>query len=257
MTETASAARPVTDLSDREFLLTIGGQSRAASDGGTRETYNPSTGAVLTHVPEATREDIAAAVDAADQAQRDWKALGVRGRGEVFFALAEVIERNRDDLAMLDALDSGNPYPGMLVDVDISLRNIRDWPALAFGLHGETIPASPRGLHYTRYEPYGVVGRIVAFNHPGMFAMTRILAALIVGNTVVLKPGVQTPLSALAFGVLTREVLPPGVVNVVSGGADSGDALVTHPQVKRIGFTGSVPTGLKIQQRQQPARSSI
>jgi acyl-CoA reductase-like NAD-dependent aldehyde dehydrogenase len=151
---------------------------------------------------------------------------------------------------MLDAIDGGNPYAAMLVDVRISIQSLHDWPALALALNGQTIPeASPGNLHYTRLEPYGVVGRIVPFNHPVMFAITRILPALIAGNTVVLKPAEQTPLSALVFGEIAAGVLPPGVLNVVTGGPEAGDALVTHPDVKRIAFTGSVPTAMRIQQR--------
>jgi acyl-CoA reductase-like NAD-dependent aldehyde dehydrogenase len=113
---------------------------------------------------------------------------------------------------------------------------------------GRTIPASP-GLHYTTSRPYGVVGRITAFNHPVMFAATRPLPALITGNTVVMKPAPQTGLSTLALAELYAEAFPPGVMNVVTGGAAPGDALVTHPAVKRVAFTGSVPTGLLIQRR--------
>jgi acyl-CoA reductase-like NAD-dependent aldehyde dehydrogenase len=103
------------------------------------------------------------------------------------------------------------------------------------------------GLHYTANRPYGVAGRILAFNHPMMFAVTRPLPALITGNTVVMKPAPQTPLSSLALGELFAEAFPPGVMNIVTGGAATGDAIVRHPTVKRIAFTGSVGTGLAIQ----------
>lgn len=249
MSTPPSRVTPPDVVAGRDYRLLIGGELRDASDGGVRETIDPSTGLVITEVPEATTADVSAAVAAADAAQQSWEGIGLRGRGEVFRALGEVVAEHREELALLDAVDCGNPLSAMRTDVDISLANIRDWPALAFGMRGEVIPASPGNLHYTTYEPYGVVGRIVAFNHPGMFAMTRILAALVVGNTVVLKPGEQTPLSALALGEFANDVVPPGVLNIVSGGAATGDALVTHPEVKRIGFTGSVPTGLKIQQR--------
>jgi acyl-CoA reductase-like NAD-dependent aldehyde dehydrogenase len=120
---------------------------------------------------------------------------------------------------------------------------------MARTLKGEVIPASPGNLHYTSYSPYGVVGRICAFNHPVMFAATRPLPALIAGNALVIKPAPQTSLSTLGLAELFAEAFPAGVVNIVSGGADAGDALVTHPDVKRIAFTGSVGTGLKIQER--------
>src|SRR4051794_17820447 len=100
-----------------------------------------------------------------------------------------------------------------------------------------------------RRSTRGVVGKILAFNHPIMFAITRVLAALIAGNTVIVKPAPQTPLSALALGEIARDVFPPGVINILSGGAEAGDAIVTHPGIKRVGFTGSAATGMRIQQR--------
>ncbi len=238
-----------TYLAGRTFRLLMDGELVPAASGATRQTLNPSTGEVLATVPEASAEDVARAVEAAERAQPAWAALGVRGRRTYFEALAQAVKAHREDLALLDALDAGNPLAAMRVDIDIALQSLADWPALALAHGGEVIDASPGNLHYTRYQPYGVVGRIVAYNHPALFALTRILPALITGNTVVLKPGVQTPLSSLAFGELARDILPRGVLNVVTGDARAGDALVTHPRVRRIAFTGSVPTGLAIQQR--------
>lgn len=251
MTDTLTTALdPHRFVEGRDFRMLIGDRLVDSGDGATYETIDPSTGAVLTRVPQASRADVDLAVEAALDAQPAWEELGVRGRAVLFYRLAEAIEEREEELASLDALDSGNPLDAMRVDVKISAQNLRDWPALALSLTGETVPEASKGnLHYTRYEPYGVVGRILAFNHPAMFAITRILAALIAGNTVVVKPGVQTPLSALAFGEICREILPPGVINVVTGGVEAGDAIVTHPAIKRIGFTGSIPTGRKIQQR--------
>jgi acyl-CoA reductase-like NAD-dependent aldehyde dehydrogenase len=132
-------------------------------------------------------------------------------------------------------------------DVELVLEQLRDWPGLALALRGETVGLGDGMLHYTSFKPYGVVARIVAFNHPFYFAATTILPALLAGNTVVLKPAEQAPLSALAFGELLRQALPPGVVNVVTGDRRAGEALVTHPYVSRIAFTGSTSTGLQIQ----------
>lgn len=240
---------PAEFIGGRSFRLLIDGELVEAEGGAVRDTIDPSTGKAITSVPEASPRDVARAVDAAERAGRAWRGLGVRGRGALFVELAEAISQHREELALLDAIDCGNPVGAMGVDVDISVRNVLDWPGLALGLNGETVPASPGNLHYTMYEPYGVVGKIVAFNHPGMFAMTRVLAPLIVGNTVVLKPGVQTPLSALAFGEIVQKIFPPGVFNICSGGAETGDALVRHPSVKRLGFTGSGQTGRLIQRR--------
>jgi acyl-CoA reductase-like NAD-dependent aldehyde dehydrogenase len=236
-------------VAEHDLRLLIGDQRVDASDGARRDVVDPSTASVIASVPEATAVDVDRAVATAADAQPAWGALGVRGRGEHLRALADLVVEHRQELAALDALDSGNSIDFMGVDVDISVQSMRDWPGLALGLAGRVVDASPGNLHYTRRSPYGVVGRITAFNHPVLFAMTRILPALATGNTVVLKPAVQTPLATLAFAGLVARVLPAGVVNVVTGGAATGDALVTHPDVPRIGFTGSVPTGLVIQQR--------
>lgn len=238
----------VKQLIDREFGLWIDGAERPAADNSTMPTTDPTTGDVLTHVPRATAADVDEAVQSAARAQPGWYALGTRERGRAFHRLAELVREHREDLALLEAANSGNPYSAMLVDIDMSLELLEYWPAVAMSMTGQTIPASPGNLHYTVHQPYGVVGRIVAFNHPLMFAITRMLPALIVGNTVVLKPADQTPLSALLLGDLLRQAFPPGVVNIVTGGPETGAALVRHPLIKRIAFTGSTRVGRLIQQ---------
>ena len=240
-----------TFVGDRRFRLLLGGELVDAAEGGRMTTVDPSTGDDLTDVPLARATDVSRAVAAAEGAQPAWSAIGVRGRREALERLAAAIELRAPELAMLDAIDAGNPYPAMLRDVGISMGNLKDWPGLALGLEGRVVPeASPgRNLHYTLYEPFGVVARIIPFNHPAMFAISSVIPALVTGNAVVLKPAEQTPLSALAFGEIAAEVLPPGVLNIVTGGAETGDALVVHPDVRRIGFTGSTATGLLIQQR--------
>jgi betaine-aldehyde dehydrogenase len=243
-------ADPVGELvRGHDFKLLIGGELVDAAAGGTYETFDPSTGERLADVPAATAEDVARAYAAAAAAQRHWEALGVTGRAEVFARFADVVRENEERLAMLDAVDGGMPYEAMRRDVGIALEHLRNWPELVRWHGGRTIPASVGNLHYTSYKPYGVVGKILAFNHPAMFAVTKILAALIAGNAVILKPAPQTPLSALVLGELSRGVIPDGVLNVLTGGADVGDAIVTHPGIKRIAFTGSVATGIVIQQR--------
>jgi betaine-aldehyde dehydrogenase len=249
MTQTISPDPVATYVGDREFRMLVGGEFVRALDGATSETIDPSTGSGLTEVPEASAEDVARAIEAAAGAQPEWRELGVRGRSACFARFGELLIERLEELAMLDAIDCGNPVRAMRDDIRICLPYVEGWPALAAALTGDVIPASPGNLHYTSYAPYGVVGRITAFNHPVMFAATRPLPALIAGNTVVMKPAPQTPLSTLALGEIFAEAFPPGVVNVVTGGAAPGDALVTDPRVKRIAFTGSVRTGLTIQRR--------
>jgi acyl-CoA reductase-like NAD-dependent aldehyde dehydrogenase len=229
--------------------MTIAGEPAEAASGATRATVDPSTGETLTTVPEAGPEDVARAIEVAASAQPAWHALGLEGRAACFARFRQLLVEHREELAMLDAIDGGNPVGAMRIDVDLSLPYVDGWPALARALTGSVFPASPGNLHYTSFAPYGVTGRITAFNHPLMFAATRPLPALIVGNTMVMKPAPQTPLSTLRLGELYAEAFPPGVVNVVTGGAETGDALVTDARLKRLAFTGSVPTGLLIQRR--------
>jgi acyl-CoA reductase-like NAD-dependent aldehyde dehydrogenase len=245
----AVAHPPVHDAAKRPFRMLIGGEFVDAQDEATEETVDPSTGERLADVPQASAADVQRAVAAAAAAQPAWAATSVRARSACFERFGELLVENLETLAALDALDSGNPIGAMRFDVRLALDYVAGWPPLAQALHGETIPASPGNLHYTSHAPYGVVGRITAFNHPLMFAATRPLPSLITGNTVVMKPAPQTSLSTLFLGELFAEAFPPGVMNIISGGAEPGDALVTHPSVKRIAFTGSVPTGLLIQRR--------
>jgi acyl-CoA reductase-like NAD-dependent aldehyde dehydrogenase len=243
---TTTAFSPQDFLADQSLKMLIGGDL-IGDTGAVAETIDPSTGAVLTSVPEAGPEEVLRAVEAARRAQPGWQALGIGGRAACFARLGELLVEHRERLALLDAVDCGNPLRAMRIDVDICLQYLAAYPGMAYGLHGRVMDVSKNGLHYTKSRPYGVTGRILAFNHPLMFAVTRPLPALITGNTVVMKPAPQTPLSALALSELFAEAFPPGVMNIVTGGAATGDAIVRHPEVKRIAFTGSVRTGLAIQ----------
>lgn len=236
-------------LAGESFRMLIGDDHVGADEhrGELLETFDPSTGSSLTSVPEAGAADLDRAVEAARRAQPGWEALGLSGRAACFAKLGELLVEHRERLAMLDAIDGGNPIRAMRIDVDICQEYLRKYPPMAFGLHGRVIDGGRGGLHYTTGKPCGVVGRILAFNHPMMFAVTRPLPALIMGNTVVMKPAPQTPLSCLALGELFAEAFPPGVMNIVTGGAAVGEALVRHPDVRRLAFTGSVRTGLAIQ----------
>jgi acyl-CoA reductase-like NAD-dependent aldehyde dehydrogenase len=153
-------------------------------------------------------------------------------------------------LAGLDVADNGSPIREMRRDAHIAAAQLRYFAGLALQLRGETVPGEFDRLDYTVPEPFGVVGRIVPFNHPLMFAASRIAAPLIAGNTVVVKPSEHTSLSALRLGELIADIVPAGVVNVVTGyGHEAGDAIVVHRGVRRIAFTGSAAIGRHIQQR--------
>ncbi|MDP9435710.1 MAG: aldehyde dehydrogenase family protein, partial [Actinomycetota bacterium] len=173
-----------------------------------------------------------------------WRDLGWRKRAGLLRELAARVAAQADELARLDVRDSGNPLSGMRTDVRSACDEVEYYAGIASQTGGTTGPLATDTLSWTEREPYGVVGRIVPFNHPFKFATGKSAAPLAAGNTVVVKPGEQTSLSALELARIAADVLPPGVLNVVTGrGATAGAALVAHPDVPRIAFTGSVPSG--------------
>jgi betaine-aldehyde dehydrogenase len=211
------------------------------------EVVDPSTGDPLGEAPVATPEEVDQAVAAARDAQPAWQALGSFGRYEAILRAADVIEEHAHALALLDAIDSGNPLAAMETDVVLGLKHLRYFSAMGLAVRGDTYATADAGHHYSLREPYGVVGRIVPFNHPAMFAIGKIAPPLIGGNAVLLKPAEQTPLSSLYLAEVLRDVLPPGVVTFLPGDAGTGAALVRHPDVKRVTFMGGVSTGQRVQ----------
>jgi acyl-CoA reductase-like NAD-dependent aldehyde dehydrogenase len=225
-------------------LMLVGGKLRPAQDGATYPTYSPSTGQLLADVPSAGAADVDVAVAAAEQAFASWRTVPPRQRATLLRTIAGVLRDNRAELARLDALDCGNPITAMRGDVDLAaelLESCADW----VGALGGDAPASDGNhLHYTVRQPFGVVARIVPYNHPLMFAASKLAAPLLAGNTVILKAPDQAPLSTLRLGELLADVVPPGVVSFISGiGSVVGPPLISHPSIRRIAFTGSVPTG--------------
>jgi acyl-CoA reductase-like NAD-dependent aldehyde dehydrogenase len=212
---------------------------------GEFDVFNPATGEVLARLQEAGTTGVQSAVDAGLRAFPSWRRTPARDRAAVINALADRIESRADELARLDAIDTGNPITAMRGDLAKGVRLLREAAGLALEVTGLTYPLP--GLHFTRREPWGVVGRLVTFNHPAMFTCARLGAALVAGNCVVIKPSELAPLSALAIGELTAALVPDGVVSVVAGGPATGAAIVSHPDIRRISFTGSTSTALRIQ----------
>jgi betaine-aldehyde dehydrogenase len=233
-----------------EPRVAIGGELRGARDGATFDAVNPATGETIARVPRCGAEDVRDAVEAARGAFPEWRAAGPLARAALVNRIADAVEAHAEELAMLDVLDNGSPIREMRNDSRIAAGLLRYFAGLALQVRGETIPGEHGRLDYTLREPYGVVGRIIPFNHPMMFAASRLGAPLIAGNTVVMKPSEHTSLSALRLAELISELMPAGVVNVVSGlGQEAGDALVVHPHVRRLAFIGSAQVGRLIQQR--------
>lgn len=228
--------------------MLIGGEFVESEGGGWLETIDPKDESLIGRVPESTEADVSRAVDAALAAQKSWAALDAQDRVDYLNRLGDAILARKDEIARLETIDTGNTIGKMIADVEKSVERIRLAAGLAFELKGETIPSTANGLHFTLRQPYGVVARIIPFNHPFGFAASRLASAIVPGNTIVIKPCETSPLSACILGEIVNEILPPGVVNIVTGGPGTGDALVRHPKVKRIAFIGHAATGMKIQQ---------
>ena len=224
--------------------LYIGGEWHDAVDGGRLQSINPSTGEALGEVPMAGEADVDRAVRAGRKAfESDWGRMPMRERAGYLLRLADRLHEHRDELGMMDCVDSGNALAGMTGDVDWTVDTLRFFAGLVTEIKGETSTQGPRHMNFTRRQPYGVVAKINPFNHPFRFCAEKAAAALAAGNTVVVKGPEQAPLSSLRFAELCDGIMPPGVVNVVTGAAATGSAMVRHPLVERIGFVGSVETG--------------
>ncbi|HKQ00434.1 MAG TPA: aldehyde dehydrogenase family protein, partial [Actinomycetes bacterium] len=181
------------------------------------------------------------------RAQRDWAARQPLERAEALRAFAARVRELAPELCRIDAEDCGIPIRTMEAEVRTGASYLDYFAGLVLELKGQTIPATVGNLHYTVREPFGVVGRIIPYNHPVMFACEKIAAPLAAGNAVVLKPAEQTPLSALRLAALALEVLPPGLVSVLTGdGQTTGAAIVAHPAIQRLAFTGGVATGQEV-----------
>ena len=223
--------------------LYIGGQWVPGRTGKTVASHNPATGEVLGEVPWADASDVNRAVGAAKSAFAQWRKAPPDQRARCLEQLAGRILENAEELALLDALDSGNAITGMRGDMKIAADSLRYFAGLVRQIKGETLINGPGHVNFTIRQPYGVVAKINAFNHPFRFCAEKVAAPLAAGNCVVVKQPEQAPLSGLRFGELCDGLFPPGVVNIITGDAVAGSALVRHPDVHRIAFIGSVETG--------------
>ena len=203
----------------------------------------PGSGESLGKVVDGSAADAEAAIAAAKAAFKEWRRVPPLERARMLRAIAEVLRKNGEELAMLDAADCGNPYAEMVSDARIGAMQLDFYAGLVTEMKGASIPMGPDAVNFSVREPYGVVGRIIPFNHPFMFAAGKSGAPLAAGNTVVLKPPEQAPLSALRLAELIDGILPPGVWNVVPGGREVGQVLSSHPDVAYVALIGSVPTG--------------
>ncbi|HEX8179102.1 MAG TPA: aldehyde dehydrogenase family protein [Pyrinomonadaceae bacterium] len=244
-----SSTQAATDA-PRRYQLFIGGAWVDAESGQTFTTPNPATGAPLAEVAAADKADVDKAVAAARKAyEGKWAKTSARERGRLLNKLAQLVEAHAKELAALETADNGKPIrESLYVDVPQVVENFEYFAGWATKIEGETIPVPGPFFNYTLREPVGVCGQIIPWNFPLLMAAWKIAPALAAGNTVVLKPAEQTPVTALELGKLIQEAgFPEGVVNIVPGfGETAGAALAAHPDVDKVAFTGSTEVGKRI-----------
>ncbi|MFT7532098.1 MAG: betaine-aldehyde dehydrogenase [Gammaproteobacteria bacterium] len=227
----------------RSHQMLIDGEMCDASDSQTLETINPATGEVLKEFPNATSDDLDRAVQSASRAQPDWSGLTLSDRQHYLAQVAEVLRKHSAELGALDSLENGNVYSHMQHDAEGGAFMLDYFCSIANEMKGESTQLD-NNLHYTRFEPYGVVARLLPFNHPIQSLGAGIGTPLLTGNTVIVKPSPHTSLSTLRFGELIKDVLPKGVINVVTGSNDRvAEKILSHPGIPRLAVTGSTEVG--------------
>jgi len=225
----------------------VGGEWVDSASGETMEVLNPATGETIAEVPRGTADDVGRAVDAATKALPEWLETTPGERAEALLKLADLLDEHAEELAQLESTNVGKPLPAARDEMPVSSDNIRFFAGAARMLEGKSAGEYMRGYtSMVRREPLGVVGGITPWNYPLMMAVWKFAPALAAGNVQVLKPSEQTPLTTLRFFQLAAEaeILPPGVINVVTGdGVPVGEAIVEHPDVRLVSLTGDVETG--------------
>lgn len=230
---------------NNEFVNSVSGK--------TFPVYNPATEEEIAQVQEGDAADIDLAVAAARKAFEigsEWRLMDASARGQLIHKFAQLIRRDEEYLGKLETLNNGKPFKDALMDIDSSIKCLEYYAGWSDKIFGKTIPVDGPFFTYTRHEPIGVCGQIIPWNYPILMLAWKFGPALACGNTVILKPAEQTPLTALAIAALVKEAgFPAGVVNIVSGyGATAGAALSAHMDVNKIAFTGSTIVGRKIQE---------
>ena len=253
-TLSSAAVYNSTNVPITQTQLFINNEFVPAQSGKRFEVINPASGDVICDVAEADSADVDIAVAAAKKAFQfgsTWRTMDASQRGVLMYKLADAIERDIDYIAALETLDNGKPFKDSKnIDTALVINCLRYFAGWADKIHGKTIPSDGSTFVYTKHEPVGVVGGITPWNFPLLMAFWKLSPILACGNTVVLKVAEQTPLTALYIAKLAVEVgFPPGVINILSGyGPTAGGAIANHPDINKVGFTGSTEVGKIIQQ---------
>jgi len=226
----------------------VAGEWVDAVEGDTQDVINPATGETIAEVPRGSQADVDRAVEAAKKAFEEWRETTPKERSEMLLKLADALEENAEELVRAEMANVGKPHGVMVDEVPGSADNLRFFAGAARNLEGKAAGEYMRGYtSMVRREPVGVVGQIAPWNYPLMMAIWKIGPALAAGNTVVLKPSEQTPLTALLLARYASEILPPGVLNVITGdGEPVGAGIVRHPDVRMVSLTGDVATGKEV-----------
>jgi len=226
----------------------VGGEWLGAVEGETMEVLNPATGETIAEVPRGTQADVDRAVEAAKKALPEWLETTPAERAEVLLRLADLVDEHAEELAQLESVNTGKPIAVSREEPPVMSDNIRFFAGAARILEGRSSGEYMRGhTSWIRREPLGIVGGIAPWNYPLMMAVWKLAPALAAGNVQVLKPSEQTPLSTLRFMQLAQEVIPAGVLNVITGdGEPVGAGIVRHPDVRLVSLTGDVATGKEI-----------
>ncbi|PWB64023.1 MAG: aldehyde dehydrogenase [Deltaproteobacteria bacterium] len=237
-------------VAQKEYGHFIGGNWQPSGSGKTIDVINPATGDLLTRVAAGNSKDVDLAVEAAEKAFEQWKATSPIERQNILLEIAARIEKRANDYAMLETRNVGKPIrESSFIDVPFAVDHFRYFAGVLRNLQGHTQVTDPTTLHMTLREPIGVVGHILPWNFPLLLAAWKLAPALAAGNTAVMKPAEQTPLTLLQLAEDLKDLLPPGVLNVVTGyGPDVGAPLASHPRVRKLSFTGETTTGRLILQ---------
>ena len=246
MTTTVPTRQPEVSVGPTQLL--IGSEWVSSASGKAFATLNPSTGEEICQVAEADAADVDLAVAAARSAfeQGAWPTMSAAERGRLLYKLADLLEQHLDELAALESLDNGKPLAiARAADLPLTIGCFRYYAGWADKVQGRTVPIAGNYFCYTRHEPIGVVGQIIPWNFPLLMLAWKLAPALATGNTIVLKPAEQTPLTALRVGELILEAgFPTGVVNILPGyGPTAGAAIARHPDIDKVAFTGSTEVG--------------
>ncbi|XP_031668814.1 aldehyde dehydrogenase family 1 member A3-like [Oncorhynchus kisutch] len=253
--------QPVKVQEIRHTKIFINNEWHTSLKGKTFQTFNPATGVKICEVEEADKADVDKAVKAARAASQrgsPWRRMDVSSRGRLLHKLADLMERDRALLATMETIDTGKPFlHSFFIDLDGSIKTLRYYAGWADKIHGKTMPVDDTFMCFTRHEPVGVCGAIIPWNFPLLMFMWKVAPALCCGNTVVIKPAEQTPLTALHVGSLIKEAgFPPGVVNIVPGfGPTAGAAIARHMGIDKVAFTGSTKVGQLI--KEAAAKSNL